>query len=82
MKRREFFEKAGLGSAALVTLPGFSPKATPKGGAQSEHGHDGKHEEMTGPLASADVRSRQAARSVSEQLAPRTQLPPHDARRG
>lgn len=28
MKRREFFERAGLGSAALVTLPGFSPNRT------------------------------------------------------
>jgi hypothetical protein len=57
MKRREFFEKAGLGSAALVTLPGFSPKDPPKGGAQPEHdhGHDGKHEEMDGPLSSANV---------------------------
>jgi len=58
MKRREFFEKAGLGSAALVTLPGFSPASGPKGaGAQSEHdhGHDGKHEEMDGPFAVVDV---------------------------
>ena len=47
MKRREFFEKAGIGSAALVTLPGFSPAATdPKGASagpqeqEHEHGHD------------------------------------------
>jgi hypothetical protein len=57
MKRREFFEKAGIGSAALVTLPGFAPAAGPKGAAAApqEHEHGGKHEEMEGPLASADV---------------------------
>jgi hypothetical protein len=57
MKRREFFEKAGIGSAALVTLPGFGPGATPKGAgaARQEHDHGGKHEEMDGPLASANV---------------------------
>jgi hypothetical protein len=57
VKRREFFEKAGIGSAALVTLPGFGPGAAPKGGGteRQEHDHGGKHEEMDGPLASADV---------------------------
>lgn len=57
MKRREFFEKAGIGSAALVSLPGFSPGLTTKGmgAASQEHDHDGKHEEMDGPLATADV---------------------------
>ena len=56
MKRREFFERAGLGSAALVTLPGFSPgSAVKRSGAARSHEHDGKHEEMDGPLATADV---------------------------
>ena len=57
MKRREFFERAGLGSAALVTLPGFGSGSAVKagGGAAPQHGHDGKHEEMDGPLATADV---------------------------
>ena len=58
MKRREFFEKAGIGSAALVSLPGFSPGLARKGvGAtpQEYDHHDGKHEEMDGPLAFADV---------------------------
>src|SRR3954465_8671964 len=51
MKRREFFEKAGIGSAALVTLPGFDPGTTGKRGraAGQEHDHDGKHEDMEGP---------------------------------
>src|SRR4051812_14217918 len=59
MKRREFFEKAGIGSAALVTLPGFDPGTTGKragaAGQEHDHEHDGKHEDMDGPLASADV---------------------------
>ena len=59
MKRREFFEKAGMGSAALVSLPvlGGASK-TRKGsesGAQDEHGHDGSHEVMNGPLSSVEV---------------------------
>jgi len=61
MKRREFFEKAGIGSAAL--LPAFSPalkspKAVkgPDGGQdEHEHGHDGRHDDMDGPLAVANV---------------------------
>ncbi|MCU1383658.1 MAG: hypothetical protein JWL71_2355 [Acidobacteria bacterium] len=56
MKRREFFERAGIGSAALVTLPGFAPATSPNGtAARQEHDHGGKHDEMEGPLASADV---------------------------
>ena len=61
MKRREFFEKAGIGSAAL--LPAFSPALkSPKavkgpGGGQDEHehGHDGRHDDMDGPLVVANV---------------------------
>jgi hypothetical protein len=58
MKRREFFEKAGIGSAALA-LPALG--AVPKGKAtgarpqDQEHGHDGGHEDMEGPLSSATV---------------------------
>lgn len=58
MKRREFFEKAGIGSAALVTLPALGPGTTAKNGGavqDHEHGHDGKHEEMDGPLALTEV---------------------------
>ena len=62
MKRREFFEKAGIGSAALVALPAFSPASkAPKGAdagrpeQEHEHGHDGRHDDMDGPLASANV---------------------------
>jgi hypothetical protein len=61
MKRREFFEKAGIGSAALVTLPGFNPTAKGTKGSdghqeqEHDHGHDERHEDMDGPLASANV---------------------------
>jgi hypothetical protein len=58
MKRREFFEKAGIGSAALVSMPVFSPALKAQKGSDNreehDHGHGG-HEEMEGPLASADV---------------------------
>ena len=64
MKRREFFTKAGISSAALVWLPSFATPApgSPGGkdtGEQSEreheHGHEGDHEDFQGPLASATV---------------------------
>ena len=52
MKRREFFEKATLGSAAIVSLPalvgGAEILAT---GRKQEH----THEPIAGPLASATV---------------------------
>lgn len=62
MKRREFFKKAGISSAALVTLPAFAgPEASAaagKGKGQDEqeqgHGHGG-HDDLSGPLASATV---------------------------
>ena len=58
MKRREFFEKAGIGSAALA-LPALSPaskgKCADAGGHEQEHGHDGRHDDMEGPLSSANV---------------------------
>jgi plastocyanin len=48
MKRRSFFGKAGLGSAALAV--------TGMGSAALAHEHeDHQHEEATGPLASATV---------------------------
>src|SRR5688500_11842131 len=48
MKRRSFFGKAGLGSAALaVTGMGSA--------AQAQSHEDHQHEEATGPLASATV---------------------------
>jgi hypothetical protein len=64
MKRRDFFAKAGIGSAALVTLPAFrsSSKDEKSSGSgqqdhdhEQEHGHDGRHDDMNGPLASANV---------------------------
>jgi hypothetical protein len=58
MKRREFFQKAGVGSAALVSLPAFSPASKGQKGSdagQQEHGHDDGQEEMEGPLSSANV---------------------------
>jgi len=59
MKRREFFQKAGIGSAGLA-LPALAvaPKGKSAGGKQPEqegHGHDGKHDDMDGPLSSATV---------------------------
>ena len=60
MKRREFFGKAGIGSAALVSLPAFSPaskapKGLDEGGQEQEQEHDGRHDDIDGPLASANV---------------------------
>ena len=50
MKRREFFRKAGIGSAALVTL------GSPAGShaASDSHAHQ-EHPIITGPLATATV---------------------------
>ena len=50
MKRREFVEKAGMGTAALVALatPGHA-RASAKAGAQHAHGP------ISGPLATATV---------------------------
>jgi hypothetical protein len=58
MKRREFFEKAGIGSAALA-LPALATVPNGKGSGgkqpeQEEHGH-GKQDDMEGPLSSATV---------------------------
>lgn len=61
MKRREFFKQAGISSAALVSLPAvaaFEPGAP--GGQDSErseheHGHEGDHNDLRGPLASATI---------------------------
>ena len=66
MKRREFFEKAGIGSAALVSIPvlgAADTRATAKGGKEThssgheeeqEHGH-GNNGDVHGPFASATV---------------------------
>jgi len=62
MRRREFIEKAGLGSA-LVTLPalsGSTGKTADKGanqpsGQDAEHRHGGDDDEIKGPLSSATV---------------------------
>ena len=62
MKRRDFFEKAGLGSALLV-LPAIEAASGTRTAQQSgrsqgreeeEHKHD-RHGDMNGPLASATV---------------------------
>ena len=63
MKRRDFFTKAGIGSAALVSLPAFRSSSkddkSSSGGQhndhEQEHGHDGRHDDMDGPLSSANV---------------------------
>ena len=52
IKRREFFERAGLTSAALASLPvlaGADSKSMPAG----QGGH--QHDHVSGPLASATV---------------------------
>ncbi|HEY7286170.1 MAG TPA: hypothetical protein VH497_12040 [Vicinamibacterales bacterium] len=61
MRRREFIEKAGLGSA-LVTLPAIggsdaktANKDAKQSGQDSEHGHGGGNDEMNGPLSTATV---------------------------
>ena len=62
MKRRDFFEKAGLGSALLVlpTIEAASGTRTAQqsgrsqGREEEEHKHD-RHDDMNGPLASATV---------------------------
>jgi len=62
MKRREFFQKAGIASAALASLPvlghGATPAAIPIGAAppaaDDEHGH-GHQDDMNGALSSATV---------------------------
>jgi hypothetical protein len=57
MERRDFFKKAGITSAALVSLPAFAGPAPVKSGhGQEEHEHEhGPHEDLNGPLASATV---------------------------
>jgi len=62
MKRRDFFEKAGLGSALLVlpTIEAAGGTRIPQqsgrsqGREEEEHRHD-RHDDMNGPLASATV---------------------------
>ena len=52
MKRREFFEKAGLSSAALVSLPALVAGAEVVAAGMGQ-GH--QHEPISGPLAAATV---------------------------
>jgi hypothetical protein len=56
MKRREFFEKAGIGSAA-VALPALAPavKGSSAEHGQQEHGHEGRGDDVNGLLSSATV---------------------------
>ena len=53
IKRRMFFERAGLGSVALLSLPVLTGAKSPssKEGQEKEHRHDN----VSGPLASATV---------------------------
>jgi hypothetical protein len=55
MKRREFFEKAGMGSAALVSLPVVGGSRNGAAGQEQEHGHDGRQNDMDGPLSAVEV---------------------------
>ncbi len=58
IKRRKFFERAGLGSAALLSLPVLSGAArgTARKEKEGEKEHDEhKHDKISGPLASATV---------------------------
>jgi len=58
MKRREFLEKAGVGSAAFAAMTASSDAAAPKvqqaGDEAHEHGH-GADDNVSGPLASATM---------------------------
>jgi hypothetical protein len=64
MKRREFFQKAGIASAAMASIPAIGgaapPRAVSNGTAaakddQDEHGRHGGRDEIRGALASATV---------------------------
>jgi hypothetical protein len=59
MKRREFFRKAGVGSAMIASLPAVRAAKNQKGAQgqdqDRESDHEHGHEEMNGPLVSADV---------------------------
>lgn len=52
MKRREFFEKAALGSAALASLPAGIAKV---GATADTRGSGHQHDQVAGPLATATV---------------------------
>ena len=56
IKRRKFFERAGLGSAALLSLPvlGGAKSASRKDEKEGHHSGE-QHENVSGPLASATV---------------------------
>jgi hypothetical protein len=54
MNRREFFERAGVGTAAMATLPAVAI-ASPSGAAGEARQAGHQHSPMSGPLASATV---------------------------
>src|SRR5262245_689243 len=57
MKRREFLEKAGVGSAAIAALTAKGDAAaakTQQGNDDHDHGH-GNDDNVSGPLASATM---------------------------
>ena len=61
MKRREFIEKAGIGSAAFVTLPALKgdPKTADRkdgaGAQEHDHGNDRDRDEPKGSLANITI---------------------------
>jgi plastocyanin len=57
IKRRKFFERAGLGSAALLSLPvlGSAAKSASRKDEREGHHSGEQHENVSGPLASATV---------------------------
>jgi hypothetical protein len=58
MKRREFFEKAGIGSAALMgsaALVTLAAQGRGSGGAKEKEEEQHNHSPISGPLASATV---------------------------
>ena len=64
MQRRDFFRKAGLGTAAFAALPSIGgapalakagPSPSPQGQSDEAHGHHGAGDNVDGPLANATV---------------------------
>lgn len=53
MKRREFFERAGLGSAALISLSGVANTVGASAKTDGQEAH--AHQPISGPLAAATV---------------------------
>ena len=56
MKRREFFEKASVGSAALASLPTLAHNVvTPARAHESRETNPHQHQSVSGPLANATM---------------------------